>query len=67
MAKFTIFARPDDDITSILIIPSEGEDPETAKKNAMGQMNDLGFEQDDMHIIGVVGGDINVLEWDDQV
>jgi len=29
-------------------------------------MNNLGFEQEDMHIIGVVGGDINVLEWNDR-
>ena len=67
MTKFTAFCQDADAQGTIWINPVEASDIEAAKAAAIaGCAVDWGYDEDDIHCLGIAAGDVEILHWEDQ-
>lgn len=68
MQKYTVFVRQFDNMGTTHVDCYSAETVEDAKTQALAQvMADWGddYSADDLHILGVAKGDVELVEWDD--
>ena len=73
MNTFTVFIREADGTGTTFITSVEAETIEEAKEQALDECaeswgsGDEPWDRDDLHVLGVAEGDVEILEWDDLV
>lgn len=68
MRKYTVFVRQLDNMGTTHVDCYEAYSIQEAKEKAIAQvLEDWGGEYaaDDLHILGVAAGDVDLIEWDD--
>lgn len=67
MEKFTVFIQADDRTGTMWIGSVDAEDIGVAKIKAYEACaSDWGCDADDIIVVGVASGDVEILEWDDE-
>ena len=68
MKKYTVFIRQPDNTGTTFISSAEAETEEEAIAAVLEECRDCwDWEGDDLHVLGVAAGDIEILEWDDLI
>ena len=69
MKKYTVFIREADNTGTTFISSAEAETREEAVAAVLAECRDCWEwdEEDELHVLGVAAGDIEILEWDDLI
>lgn len=66
MQKFTVFCQQADGKGTIWIDSFDALEMEDAKRIARATCaSDWAAEEEDIHVLGVAAGDVEILEWED--
>lgn len=70
MKSYTVFIREDETPSTTFITAVEAPDREVAANLALAECLEAwgeGYTLADLHVLGIAAGDVEILEWDDQI